>query len=128
MCEFCDIESETELIALTEEESQEFVCESESDTEKEQMCGERAEYISKFRYVDEHLCEQHMLKKKEAIESGSEDFANTIGLMDGIVIKPIKSAEVCDALDLKQKACTQPARYAYIVAASAFLCEKHKDS
>ena len=135
VCTYCDIDNEEELIDLnkqdaTGEESEEdpFLCEYlNEDTDR--LCGQPAHFQSKFRYVEEHLCSEHLEKTKEELEEGLMEFQASVGLFEGLVVKNIEPGETCDytpPLDLSNF-CGKPALFAKIAAGSIYLCKLHKN-
>lgn len=128
MCECCrDTRGQWyELIELGDEEAEDCLCEFSTE-EEPAICGAPARYEFKERYVEGHLCEQHMRENKEKLEEGLMDLYEATGLSESLAFKPIDAEETCDEFDLDQGVCGKPARYANIVISPTFLCERHKD-
>ena len=57
MCQYCSIDDD-ELITLPAGE--EGFCEYSTE-ESQSLCGRDARDASKFRYLDEHLCGEHIV-------------------------------------------------------------------
>ena len=123
MCQYCDID-EKELIEVSPDEG---FCEYATE-EVPSLCGQPANYCSKFRYLDEHLCEEHMHEQANDLKGGLMDFQKDLGLSEGVVIKKIAPGETCDHASLPDLLeCGRPAGYALINTALSYLCERHKD-
>lgn len=69
MCECCrDTRGQWyELIELGDEEAEDCLCEFSTE-EEPAICGAPARYEFKERYVEGHLCVQHMRENKEKLE------------------------------------------------------------
>ena len=110
MCQYCSIDDD-ELLKLPAAE--EGFCEYSTE-ESPSLCGRRARYASKFRYMDEHLCEEHMQEQAKDLKEGLMDFQ--------------ESGETCDhSLLPNWTACGEPAGYALINTALSYVCKEHKD-
>ncbi len=123
MCQYCLID-ECELLMLPAGE--EGFC--EYCTEDVPPCGEDAPYAHKFRYVDEHLCEDHMRETSKDLKEGLMDFQESLGFSTAVAIKKIEPGETCEYAVLPDFVdCGKPAGYVMINTALTPVCEKHKD-
>ena len=123
MCQYCSID-EDELLTLPAGE--EGFCEHSTDDEP--PCGEDAGYAHKFRYMDEHLCEEHMEEQAKDLKEGLMDFQESLGFSTGVTIKKIDLGETCDHASLPDLVeCGKPAGYALINTALSYVCEEHKE-
>ena len=124
MCQYCSIDDD-ELLKLPAAE--EGFCEYSTE-ESPSLCGRRARYASKFRYMDEHLCEEHMQEQAKDLKEGLMDFQESLGFSTGVTIKKIEPGERCDhTLFPDWTECGKPAGYALINTALSYVCEGHKD-
>ena len=127
MCEYCSIDDK-ELLKLPAGE--EGFCEYCADEEAEEssLCGRETRYATKFRYMDEHLCEGHMQEQAEELKEGLMEFQESLGLSTGVAIKKIEPGEVCEHASLPDLTeCGKPAGYALINTALFYVCDEHKD-
>ena len=125
MCEYCNIDDE-ELTKLDQGEENPR-CEYGTE-ERGLCCGNSAQHCSKFRYLDDHLCEKHLYQIKKEYEEGLMEFQQSLGFSTGFVIKKIGPGDICDytpPLDLTQT-CGKPALYASINTALSYFCDEHK--
>src|SRR5688572_2263100 len=95
MCQHCSID-ESELLTLPAGE--EGFC--EFGEEDESPCGIDAFFAQKFRYMDEHLCEDHMQQQSKDLKEGLLDFQESLGLSTGVAIKTIEPGETCEYASL----------------------------
>ncbi len=124
MCQYCSIDDEELLKLPTGEEG---LCEYSTD-ESESLCGRPAFFALKFRYLDEHLCEEHMREEANELKEGLMDFQESLGLSTGVAIKEIEPGERCGHAALPDlEECGHPARYAMINTALSYFCKEHKD-
>ncbi len=127
MCEWCGKVDTSETAPLSSEESEDMLCEDESEHEPGHMCGAPAKYRSKDLFVEMHICEKHMEARKAELSEGLGDLLRSTALAEGIIAKPIQAKECCEDFEFEGASeCGLPAQYAYIMAQENYTCERHK--
>lgn len=124
MCRYCSEKDDDTLMPVPEGE--EAFC--EHCTETLPPCGEPARYFQNFRYVDEHLCREHMEDKARNLEGGLLAIQQAAGFEGGVAVKEIPPEGICEHMDFTGgEPCARPAAYAMLNSGILYLCEKHKD-
>lgn len=91
----------------------------------EMGCVETPRWLVTIGSVDEHLCQQHADLERAEQEKGLGAFLTEAGF-DAGELRPIKSKEVCEHLDLVNPGdCDQPAKFAKWVCDEILLCDEH---
>lgn len=95
-----------------------------------QECGKLAAYVVRKRYVEEHLCAEHVEEEDEAIHDGLGDFMRELGIQESCEFLPIRQEATCDGLGnllsgASLERCARRATYAKLVVEESVVCAQH---
>ena len=130
MCEHCGkLRTWFEKIDKSEGYGCEHMGDESSDIE---LCGQPATVLMKERYVEDHLCEEHVALENKDLDEGLGDFMRSFGLQESCDYIPIVSEESCGYVDLQSASkgkdlmpCGKKATHAKVVIDGTTLCENH---
>jgi hypothetical protein len=112
MCEFCRESWSEEMTVFS------FTCEFISE-ESMALCSGPAGYQIKERYVEDHLCEQHVQTEALSLADGLMGNMHLIRLSEGETLNEITEPTACYR-------CGNPAKYARITMTTTYLCKRHR--
>lgn len=99
------------------------------ETEGFATCEDPVSCIVYDRYVEEHLCEQHVASENADLDAGLGDFLRTFGMQESCDFLPITQEETCEhvdnPLDENWVQCGRRATHAKVVVQPSALCDEH---
>jgi hypothetical protein len=125
MCEFC---KQTQVTIEKLNSDEQFPCEWISEEFGPGACAELAAYSVSQWYVEDHLCDAHMLATEKEMEEGFGEFLDSAGFRSQFEIRPIQQEETCeyfapDSVDWEP--CGKKATFAKYILDTSLVCAEH---
>ncbi|MDG7005910.1 MAG: hypothetical protein JRM86_03140 [Nitrososphaerota archaeon] len=91
------------------------------------LCGATADWVVRFIFVEDHLCDAHRVRVAEDLDGGLREIFQVAGLGGDETVVAIKEKAKCEwTPDLPPfRECGKPARWAHITAGQMLFCDEH---